>query len=226
MRKLRIACMLLLIGMVAVLPFHQQVKSATANQNANHDQMGNPVPFEDRFAKDRTVGAKNRNDDYGWGQQVMGPIHITEPSAAVSAVPAVRLVFDTSYIGAPRDPRWTWRNNEASIKTEWGELKYTMYVPLTIDPGGSKCTISAQAIANKGSRLEAHVQVRGEIYWSDPSELFVTAEPGESKSQSLTVILTPRAGYSEGEQPVVALRMDMGLDNRSLDFRYRYNVER
>lgn len=225
MRKLRIAWILLLIGIVAVLPFHQ-VKSATANQIANHHEIGRPVPFQDRFAEDWTVGSKSREDHYGWVQQALGPIHVTEPSAALSAVPAVRLVFDTSYIGGPRDPRWTWSGNEASIKTEWGELKYTFIVPLTIDPGGSKIEIKAQVTANKGTRYTAYIIVGGEMNWSEPRGLEVAAEPGETKTQSLTVTLTPHADYSEGELPVVSVSMSMGLDNRSLEFRYRYNVER
>ena len=41
MRKLRIACILLLIGTVALLPLHQKVESATGNYNANHLEAGN-----------------------------------------------------------------------------------------------------------------------------------------------------------------------------------------
>ena len=226
MRKLRIASILVLIGMVAVLPFHQQVKSATANQNANHHEIGNTAPFEDRFAEDRTVGSKNREDHYGWVRQVLGPIHVTETSATLSAVPAVRLVFDTSYIGGPRDARWTWGNNWASIKDEWGELKYTMYVPLTIDPGGSEIRISAQVKANKGTRYAGQIAVGGEMNMSWPWELGVVAEGGETQTKSLKITVTPRADYSQGELPVLRIVMEMGLEKHSLDFRYRYTVER
>lgn len=69
MRRLSIACMFLVMGMIAVLPAYQQVQSATVNDNTNHHAIGNPLPFQNCFAIDPAMGSIMRNDHYGWAQQ-------------------------------------------------------------------------------------------------------------------------------------------------------------
>lgn len=231
MRRLRIACIVIFIGMVATLPFHQQVMSATGNRSANQHEIGNPIPFQNRFAEGPTASSKDKEDYYGWMQpQVPGPINITNPSAALSAVPAVCLVFETSWFEGlddrtKIDGRWNWKKDgkQASIKTEAGELTYTFEIPGRICPEGSNVTISAKVMANERSRYSALISVGGEV----KDKMVVAqavAEPGETKSQTSTETFHPLDNYSEGSSPTIRITLHGGSPN-GLVFVYRYRVE-
>ncbi len=207
MRKLRIACILLLSGTVALLPLHQKVEGATGNYNAYHHQIRNSGLF--------TMAG---------GEQVPSPINIPNPPAALSAASGVCLVLDTVYVEGERDGRWRFGKGEASIKTENGESNYAFQIPERICPEGSSAKLKAQARASQGATLGARISLGGEVDLDPSGGEFAVAtdrsDNGEVKEKSGTVTIRPSRGYSEGVYPVIKVWIYGGSKTLTLVFRY------
>ena len=119
---------------------------------------------------------------------------------------------------------WTYDLNAGTgtFTSPSGRVQYKVEMPTVIGPEGAEArmTMTVTGFPGRGGK-DGVIGFLGEVEPESQVTFQVKADAGQTKTDTKTFVIKPRANYSEGYDPVPLMRLVGGLD-----FLYKYRVVR